>query len=652
MPPEENGSTRSPQDDAIEHRKHDLYSRKAKTGHLNDIRTPLSPRTAEAPVAWSHAKDSSGQKKAPPLTEFTMRKTKMSFAAKFLGLSMVFFALAAGVAAWVFFGGGNVISSQNIDLQIVTPSLVDSGKEATFQVIITNRNSSQLTLADLITTYPDGTRDPNNPTQPLTNSRQTVGTIAPGASIKETVSGVFYGAEGAAEQVSVTLDYSVPGSNAVFQKQASASFTIGSSPVALTVSAPDTTTSGQQFSIDITVQNNSTAPLQNVVVQGQYPFGWSVGSASPAAVAGGTFWRLGSLSPGQSQTVHLTGTLVGADGDARIFRFLVGSNTDPTNTTVEVPLLTVPQTVTVEKPFVSGSISVNGQTGKVIAAPAGQALTGTIEWQNNLAVSLTNVTLTLTLGGPALDLSSIGSPSGFYQSQNSTITWTPQQNPSLASVPPGGTGEVSFNFASLPPGANQTLITNPLISLNLTVSGTRSDGSAPVTVSSAAQAQVSVASTVALSAQALHLSSPVPVGGPLPPKVGSQTAYAVVWSVKNSSNDVGNATVSTVLPPYADFSPAGASSGISYDQGSRTVTWSLGDLAQGVGYSSPARQAYFEVVLTPSSSQVGTAPALTGAAELQGQDRFAQVSVSATAQAPTTQLSEPGFGAGQGLVAQ
>src|SRR6185295_12329727 len=94
-------------------------------------------------------------------------KKGMSMPGKFLLGSLGFFVLAAAAAAYMFFGGGNLISPQNIDIQIISPSLVDSGKEQTFQIIITNRNPSALTLADLIIDYPDGTRDPKDPTKAL-----------------------------------------------------------------------------------------------------------------------------------------------------------------------------------------------------------------------------------------------------------------------------------------------------------------------------------------------------------------------------------------------------------------------------------------------------------------------------------------------------
>ena len=139
--------------------------------------------------------------------------------------------------------------------------------------------------------------------------------------------------------------------------------------------------------------------------------------------------------------------------------------------------------------------------------------------------------------------------------------------------------------------------------------------------------------------------------GPMPPKAETDTSYAIVWSVKNSSNPVANAVVSTVLPTYVRYVSAGAA-GVSYDGGSRTVSWNLGDLPAGVGYTSAAKQATFQVILTPSTSQVGSVPQLTGPTQLSGQDRFAQVNVQTSSPALTTQLSgDPGFNNNMSVVA-
>jgi hypothetical protein len=651
MPPEEK--------DEIEKLKHKLYSRGNKGKVVSDIRTPLTNDRPDTPVAWATPTDETGavvepEKKMPPIAAYMQQqgKKKMSFAAKFLIGSILFFLLAAGGAAYIFFGGGNIISPSNIDLQVVAPSLVDGGKASTFQIIIDNRNTADLTLADLVITYPDGTRDPNNPTTALPHERQTVGTISAGQQLKKTASAIFYGQEGAQEKVQVSLEYSVTGSNAVYQKQAEADFVIGSSPVSVSINAPTEAVAGQQFPIDLTVQSNATTPLNNVVIQGQYPFGYSVASSFPLAQAGGSIWQLGTLAPGATRTIHILGSIDGQDGDQRVFRFLAGSNADQTDTQIQVPFLSVPQTLTVRKPFITGTISVNGQTGKTISVPAGQALQGSVTWQNNLPTAVSDVQLVLNFSGPALDKTSIASANGFYQSQNSTITWGKDQDPSLAQVAPGASGTIQFSFATLPPGSGNVLVTNPTINLSMTVQGTRADqGGAPQQVNGAATAQVSIASVLSLTAQALHFTGPFTNTGPMPPKAESDTSYAIVWTVKNSSNTIANATVSTVLPTYVRYVSGGASN-VSYDSGSRTVTWNLGDLNAGIGYSTPAKQTSFQVVLTPSSSQVGSSPALTGPVSLQGQDRFAQVGVTANAQAPTTALQgDTGFANGMDIVA-
>ncbi len=655
MPPEEKNDK-----DDIEVLKAKLYSRKGSHKPISDIRVPLSPSDAEAPVAWpvsAEEAESQAKKtavKKPPLaqfTQFTMKK-KMSFAAKFFIGSLIFFVLALGAAAYLFLVGGNSISPNNIDLQVVMPSLVDAGKTLPFEVIVGNRNTSPISLVDLVITYPSGTRDPQNPGTALSQVRQTIGTVRSGQQVKQTASAIFYGQEGAQEKVQVILEYSVAGSNAVFEKQEEADFVIGSSPVSISIDAPSEAIAGQQFPINITVQSNATTPIQNLVLQGQYPFGFSIASTSPQAETGGTFWQLGTLAPGASTVIQLVGSIDGQDGDQRVFRFVAGSNTDPTDTTIAVPILTVPQTITVHKPFISGTIAVEGQSGKSISVSGATPLHGTLTWQNNLSTAVSNVQLTLTLTGPALDKNSVSASNGFYQSQNGTITWSPSQDPELATIPAGGQGSYQFSFASLPAGSGGVLITNPTISLDLAVQGTRQDqGNVPQQVSSAASAQVLVASAISLTAQALHFSGPFANTGPMPPQAESDTSYAIMWMVKNSSNTVANAIVSTVLPPYVRYVSSSASSGVSYDSASRTVTWSLGDIAAGVGYTAAVEQASFQIILTPSVSQVGTAPQLTGEVSLSGQDRFAQVTVNATAQAPTTFLvGDQGFQSGMDLV--
>jgi hypothetical protein len=139
----------------------------------------------------------------------------------------------------------------------------------------------------------------------------------------------------------------------------------------------------------------------------------------------------------------------------------------------------------------------------------------------------------------------------------------------------------------------------------------------------------------------------------MPPRAETATTYTVVWTVKNSSNAVGNGTVTATLPTtYVKFLSAQSGSGITYNEGSRTVTWVLGDIKAGAGYNLASRTGAFQVEFTPSASQIGQAPALTSAPALSGQDRFAGVNLSAEGEPATTKLvGDSSFESGMDIVA-
>ncbi|MBP9711084.1 MAG: hypothetical protein KBD50_02395 [Candidatus Pacebacteria bacterium] len=581
----------------------------------------------------------------------TEPKPHMSFAAKFLLGSMGFFVIAAGVASYVFFGGANITSPQNIDVEVVAPSLVDGGKEVQFEIIIRNRNTSDLELADLVILYPKGTRSAQDPSQDLVHERQTIGVIKSGEEIKRTAHALLYGEEGEQQTVNVTLEYSVANSNAVFERSSQAQFLIGSSPVSLSVESPQETVSGQPFTLNVTVRSNATTPVNDLVIKGEFPFGFSVLSSEPRADAGG-LWRLGSLQPGQSRSIRLSGTIEGSDGDERVFRFIAGATDDSTDPTVKVPYITIPKSLTVTRPFIGGTISIGGQTGKTITVSPGSKVSGTVKWQNNFSEPVTNVELALYFNGPAIEPGSIEGTDGFFQSSNNSIIWSKDDSSELESIAPGGSGTFQFSFRTKDVGSGGTLITNPVIDMNLSVRAVRPSSGAPEIIDSAATARASLASALSLSSQVLHFSGPFSNKGPMPPQVEKPTTYSVVWTVKNSSNAVGNGVVSATLPPYVRFVVAQEGSAITYNQGSRTVTWNLGDIKAGVGYTTSARTAAFQIEITPSLSQLGEVPVLVNAAKLSGQDRFAQIQLSAESEVSTTNLvGESGFQSGMDIVA-
>ncbi len=650
------GTHSSQKKDSVDRLKSKLYSRTDNPSISSDIRTPMTIEDDPLPTQWEPETTPQQEEDAtrPPIAqlleniEAEKRSRKMPLVAKFFIASLVFFLCAAGVAAYFFFGGGNVISPKNVDIQLVAPSLVNGGKVSTIETIITNRNKAALKNVAITVVFPEGARSASS-SEPLQRDRQVIGEILSGAQAKRSSQAVFYGQQGERERVVVTLEYGIEGSTATFQKQEEVEFIVGSSPVAVMVDMPKEAISGQPFTINLTVQASGATPVEDVALEAQYPSGFSFVSSTPAATRAGGLWQLGTVKPGDIKRISIKGTLGGQDGDEKVFHFSSGTLEDPTDAHITIPFLTVPSTLTLHQPFMASTISLNGQQGaSSVAVASGDLVQGVINYKNTLTTPVANAVFTLTLKGAAFDESSVNGLGGFYQSNDRTITWDAQNTPVLAYLAPGSSGTLQFSFRT------KETNTNPAVDLALAVSGVRTGSvDVPESIASAATARATIASTVQLGVQSLHFSGPFTNGGPMPPAPGQKTSYTVVWSVKNSSNSVANAKVTASLPNYVEWQEASAGSGIKYDAPNRLVTWDLGDVAAGAGVSAPIRQGAFRVILTPSNTQVGKSPSLTGPTTFTGTDRFAKTPLKATIDAPTTALTgDTGFTEGMGVVAR
>lgn len=624
-----------------------LYSKTARTGIRPRAR--LEGESLERPHGWEH--NEQGQ---PPAAPEGPRKP-FPLIPLFFG-ALLFFVIAVGIAVYTFMYGGNTVSSSNIEISILGPSLLDGGKEASFEISILNRNAAPLQLADLVVEYPEGTRSAEDQTVALPSERFSLGAIEPGDRVKQTVRAVLFGEQGAQRRILVTLEYRVAGSNAIFIKEQELNVLLGASPVSVTVEGPDEAVSGQEIVFTVAIRSNAQATINDVALEAQYPFGFTVTGADPETSVGESLWQLGALDPGQEKKVAIVGLLEGQDNEERVFRFMAGSEADQTAARIAVPYLTVPKSLTLKRPFVGGTLTINGDESKTVVVDPGSTVRGTIAWKNNLDTEIEDLAIEAKLSGQALDRGSVIASRGFYRSLDSTIVWNKDDDPSLARVAPGESGEVEFSFTARG-SSGSTVITNPEMTVSVSVGGRRvSQGSVPETISSVFSKTIRVGSALSMVTRARHFSGPVQNSGPMPPRADQETTYGVTWSVRNPSNTISNGKASATLPSYVRYLGATSPSSeqVAYDERSRTVTWNLGDVKAGAGFGSAAREVSFKVGITPSTSQVGSVPALTGRVVLTGDDRFTGSRVSVEGNPVTTTIAggESGYTDGMDRVAQ
>ncbi len=627
-----------------------LYSRKTP-GDIHPPRSGVGNEMLAKDEHW-HSKEAAVLEPIMPKRIPTEQSHSM-LTKLFLG-AVLFFVAAIGVAGYTFLRGGNTVSADKITMHILGPSLIDGGKEATFEITIENHNAATLTLADLVVDYPDGTRRVDNLSVSLPSERISFGTIRPGQSLKQTVRAALFGAEGSSTPIKATLEYHVEGSNAIFVKEAETAVIIGSSPVAVVVDGPDEIVSGQPLTFTLSVHSNAQVAVKDVTVEGQYPFGFSVSSASPETSGGDSLWRLGNLNPGEDKKITITGMLNGQDNEVRVFRFLVGSESDKTAAHISVPYLSVPHSLSIKRPFIGAELTLNGDGSKTVNITPGATVDGRITWTNNLDTDISDMEIDAKITGQVLDRASVIPSRGFYRSIDSVIVWSKDEDKSFASVAPGATGTLDFSFTPKAQSAG-SIVTNPQIDITVSVKAKRvSEGNVPQDITSAFSRSVRVGSALSLSAAAFHTTGPQKNAGSIPAKVNQETTYTIILTAKNPANTISDARAVMTLPAYmryiGEVLPAGRD--VTYDDKSRTILWDIGDVKAGAGYSSAATQVAFKVGLTPSISQVNTAPNLTGSITITGNDRFTGSVVQASVDAPTTLLNESGFTSGMEKVVQ
>lgn len=576
-------------------------------------RRPLQWEAEQTPHDWGPA----GAKRPSFIPRFSALELIFT-------VSIIFFVGATTVAGLLIFSGSNTVSTRNVEVTVAGPNSIRAGEEVTLQVVITNKNAAPMNLTDLLIEYPPGTRSPVDVSLDLPRSRESLGTIEPGASVNRSVKAVLFGTVGIPAEVMVTAEYRVPGSNAVFQSSNMYRTIISQSPASITVDSLSEVLSGQSTEFTITVVSNASEVLTDMLLVAAYPPGFSFESSTPKPVSGSAVWDIGNIEPNGKRTVKVRGTFAGEDGDDRVIHFTTGTKKKQEQTAIAAPLASVDTTIRVAKPFVSVQVVLNSATTEVVSADRGAIVRGEVRWANNLPVRVQNVEIRVKLAGAILDRNSVRVGNGFFRSSDNTIIFSKAQNARLADVEPGATGTSIFEFATLPKstGAFQS----PEVTLDATVTGNRSsEGGVISVVESSAKARLLVATDLTLTAGLTH------VAGPKPPKIDVETTYTVSWVLQNSANAIANTVVTGILPSYVLWKGA-SGTGISYNENGRTVTWTVGDLTANATASTN-----FTVSVTPSIPQANNVVVLVADTRVSAFDRFIRSTLERVAAPITTE---------------
>ena len=267
-----------------------------------------------------------------------------------------------------------------------------------------------------------------------------------------------------------------------------------------------------------------------------------------------------------------------------------------------------------------------------------------VAYQNNLQTPVTDAVIVAKLSGIPIDGSTVKSSNGFYRSSDDAMFWDKTtSNGTLATLAPGAKGTLSFSF-KVPAGEDLKAVTNPHLTITTNAAGNRvSESGVPQVLQSTSRQTIALASDLQLSVAGLYYTNPFGSSGPMPPKAGTETTYGIVFTVRNTTNEITNASITATLPPYVRstgiFSPANER--VTFNPLNSTVTWHIGTIAPHTGLdASLPRQAAIAIGFTPSTSQIGQQPPLLRNIVLTGTDASSSKEISKSIPDVTTDLTK------------
>lgn len=566
---------------------------------------------------------------------------KTSMFKKFFIFSIVFFILAVGYASYMFFAKSNTVSNNNIDISVLSNAFTAGGEEYPLLLQIVNKNNSPLELVDLVVEYPKSSQTALS--QDNEHIRISLGSIPAGGIKNENVKFVLFGEQGSTRQIKISLEYRVEGSNAIFVKDKLYDVSINSTPINLSIDAPTEASSNQDITLGVKATLNATKPVSKMLLKVDYPIGFQFASANPSPSLGNNIWNLGDLAPGAERNISITGKMLDVfDGETKIFRAWSGSQSSSDKSSIDVVFNSLEHTILIKKSSIEAKLLVNGVYQREYAIDTKTPIQGQIQWTNNLETKINNLRITAKISGNAVNRKTISAGQGFYDSSQDLIIWDKNSQSQFAEVNPSDSGSVSFSLSPLSLFSSAGgIISSPVINIDISVTGQQAQsGSATTTLNNSESKIIRIISDVGLSTKALFYSGAFTNSGPIPPKVEQKTTYTVVWSLSNSANNISKAQVRATLPPWVrfvgPFSPS--TEDLSYDASIKQIVWNIGGIPRGTNITGAGKEVSFQIEITPSLSQVGTAPVIINDTVLTGHDDFANVDVRVNKSSLDTRL--------------
>lgn len=571
------------------------------------------------------------------------RKTLIKFIAA--GFA-VFFIAVAMFALFLYLGS----RGQEAKIVIFSRSPIESGEIVTIPITFKNVSKHPLREVELSVVFPASSLLVEDGIEREVPPRfaKKLADIAPGEEQTMQIKTRMFGHEGEERKVEAALLYRPENLSARFSVKESQVFIIGRVPLALAWDMPKLLSSGQEVLITVRYGSSAKAGFNNLSLRLSYPLGFSYVSANPSPDGGENIWKIGTFDPGEEGEIRVRGSVSGSEGELKPFRAELGTYNELTR-----EWKTYSDSVS-EASIAVSPLAVEGlyEESRDQTIEPGTPLIFTVKYKNNTSYTIRNVSVRATLEeAPATEkervlefISLEIEKRGVFDAVTRAIVWGPGNVEELREVKPNTEGKFTFriNTRERPLVRNENDKNISIVLRSKIEAAGVPEELAGTRVSVEDKAEFKVNTRVLFSGRSVYRASPIPNSGPLPPKVGQETIYTIVWEVKNFTNSLVNAEVRATLPPNVRWenkiSPRDAR--ITFDPASGEVRFAIGELQAGVGILSPTLVGAFQVSITPAEADLGKYPVLASEAKLTGKDGFTEKLIEGKLPRFTTELRD------------
>ena len=324
------------------------------------------------------------------------------------------------------------------------------GEEFAYRITVANADRIPLATASLDVRLPsDFTVTTADPTpDDARGFRWTIGTIRAEETRTFTIRGRLYGKPESSARIETVAVYRPANFNADFQTTASATTTLDSSPVELTLTGPENAVPNASVTYTIAYAYAGTLTTPPAIIALDVPRTFVFASATPERTSSDALlWRIATLEPGAKGTIAVTGSFTAGQREPVAIRASVAIEPAP-DRRVEL------HAQEVQTPVLGGDAiliaTVNDQTSGFSVAP-GDTLRFRLTLRNDGKDDLRDLRVHAIFEATAVTERSILNFSAMTDPANGTaigeqlapglrrgtITWMPKDAPELAALTPG-----------------------------------------------------------------------------------------------------------------------------------------------------------------------------------------------------------------------